>query len=240
MKKRPRILFIIVSIFLLIVLSFPFQAAFLYGHRLQELSIILSKISLLNFLVALALLANIPLILRASRWLILSLPLTLILVGWNNWVVGMTGHDFSSKLTWVATGVFALLTGFIFSPTVWNLIREPKKRWWLQSLRRTVTLPMTIEPVRGSKLETKTYDLSRTGAFVSLSSWDELEYPMHEGDVINVKFNLGTINRISCSAKVIRRTDTSGQYPMGIGLHFLNLQRNHDRLLRRFVENNLP
>lgn len=240
MPNRPKLLGIISLVFFGIIASFPLQAAFLYGHGLDEVVMILSKISLLNFLVVIIIALNIPLVLRASRWLALSLPLSLLLVSWNNWIVANVGHDVSPVTAWIATFGFALLTAFVFIPQVWTLLRHPQQRWWLQALRRAISLPMTIEPVRGSSIETKTFDLSCTGAFIPIDNWGLFEHPMREGDVINVKFNLGTLNRISCSAQIVRRTSPKGHYPSGIGLRFIGLQRGHDRLLRHFIRCQAP
>jgi hypothetical protein len=236
MRNRPKILLAITFIFLGIIVSLPVQVALLYGHAIDELVQMLTKISLLNLLVALSLVLNIPFILRASRWLSLSLPFSLIAIGWNNWVVASVGHDFSPSTTWVATLLFALLCGFVSLPVVWNLIKNPEQRWWLQAVRKAISLPMTLEPVRGSSIDMRTFDLSNTGAFVQVDDWSEFEYPMREGDVINVKFTIGTLNRISCSAQIVRRNYESGHYPAGLGLRFIGLQRGHHRLLRQFVE----
>ncbi|MCB0386794.1 MAG: PilZ domain-containing protein [Bdellovibrionales bacterium] len=229
-------LLLIALAFLGIVISFPVQVSLLYGHGVDELPQLFSKISLLNYLVAFSLLANIPFILRASQWLWVTLPIAITMVGWNNWVVAAIGHDFSQTTTWVATGVFSALAGFIFMPSVWSLLREPKKRWWLQAPRKEVSLPMILEPVRGSTIQARTFDLSRTGAFIPLDQTPEIEYPVRAGDVITVKFNLGALKRISCHARVVRQAISVGHYPAGIGLQFIELKRTHERILRDYVE----
>ncbi|MCB0366462.1 MAG: PilZ domain-containing protein [Bdellovibrionaceae bacterium] len=236
MRARPRLLLLMALVFLGLVISFPVQVFVLYGHGLDEWPQLLSKISLLNYLVAFSLLANIPFILRASQWLWVTLPLTILMVGWNNWVVSAAGHDFSQATTWVATGAFSALAGFIFLPSVWSLLREPKKRWWLQAPRKEVSLPMTLEPVRGTTIQARTFDLSRTGAFIPLDKERDGEYPVRAGDVITVKFNLGSLKRISCHARVVRRAISVGHYPSGIGLQFIELKRTHERILRDYVD----
>lgn len=236
MRRRPKLLLLIALGFLGIVISFPIQVSLLYGHGFAEVTTALSKISLLNYLVAFALMANIPLILRASQWLWASLPMTILLVTWNNWVVAATGQDFSMATTWLATGSFVALACFVFLPPVWSLLREPQKRWWLQAPRKEVSLPMVLEPVRGTSIQTQTFDLSRTGAFVPFEALDKQSHPVRLGDVITVKFNLGSLSRISCHARVVRKAVSTGHYPAGIGLQFMEMKRGHERLLRDYVE----
>lgn len=236
MRRRPRLLLVMALIFLGIVISFPVQVALLYGHGLSEIPQIVAKISLLNYLVALTLVGNIPLILRASQWLWVSLPFTLVLVGWNNWVVATAGQDFSPLVTWLATLTFSLLGGFMFVPSVWSLMREPKRRWWLQAQRKEVSLPITLKPVRGNPIAARTFDLSRTGAFIPLDESFKGTGAVVAGDIVVINFSLGSLSRISCNARVVRRTEASGHYPEGLGLQFLELKRGHERILRDYME----
>lgn len=243
MKKRPFILVAWALSFALIALSFPLQIGLTYGHSFKELSLIFSKITLLNWLVISALLVNIPLLLRASLWVSVSLPLTIGLVAWNNYVVAIVGHDFSESQTALATAGFILLNGLIFHPQVMLSLRQPRKRWWLQCPRKKIRVPIQVTSIRGPAIHLNTFDLSATGAFIPFGESFSPQTKYAPGKKISLKLSLDLLNEVRCSAEIIRSCPSQGHYPGGLGLRFLDLSRQDrkslDSYLNRFPQNNL-
>ena len=169
MPKLPNYFKILAFIYLSIVVSLPLQILFLYDHDISEIKQILNKLNILNLFMALTMIINLPLILNASKLLKWTIPLSIFLVTWNNYVVGQFAMDFSSNLTSSGSLLFASInTGLLYSPYR-QLIINPNQRWWLRAIRKEIEIDVTIKPVRGHEIELKTFDLSKSGGWRTAS-----------------------------------------------------------------------
>ncbi|MCB0420016.1 MAG: PilZ domain-containing protein, partial [Bdellovibrionales bacterium] len=237
MNKRPLIFFILSIVFLGIALSFPFQAAWVYGEGLWDVANNIEMISFLNVLVMIALVAHIPLFLRASRWLILTLPATVVLVAWNNYVVG--AMDMGASLPWIvsATAGFIALSGSLLAPSPRRLLLNPSLRWWLQKRRAKVVMPVEIKGCRFDLDHLKTFDLSTSGAYLTGFSDADWERTPEVGKVFDLSLALSPLLKIKCEAKLVRVSEKgTDSYPRGIGIQFVDLKRRDQQKMDRYLK----
>ena len=228
------------AIFLIIVLSIPFQIAILYNHGLDELMLIYNKITALNLLVMLALILNVVLLYRASPYLKVSLPATLVIVGWNNYVVGSYGSDFSLMTTTLATMSFAAAcVPLLAQKETRLLLKHPEKRWWLTPKRYKRKLRTQIQPYVGQNIEVSTLDISETGLFVPYQCFQGQSKSGNEefgdfkiGEMASLQIRLSEFRYIKCDAEVVRLNAHSDSYPAGMGMKFINLDSKSRRSLR--------
>ena len=236
MITRPKQFSMASAGFLLMAISFPVQVMFLYGHPVSESAAILSKITWMNWLVILGFLAASYLYFHASRWLVVCVPVVIGLVAINNYFVGQFAGDFSLLQTSVAT----LLVGLFFVPLLMPssrvLLRDPKRRWWRRSKRVHKRVSATINPFVGDMIQSHTFDVSQTGAFVCTSGEEE-ELPK-VGDMIRLSLNVNSMKKIRCEAVVVRIVEAKGSYPSGMGLKILEVKKEHQRSFDKFLHSN--
>lgn len=233
---RPKQFYIAAIIMFLLALSFPVQVVFLYGHHWSEWATIFSKITWLNWLVAVSFVVCGYLYFNASRLLIVAAPVIVILSIVNNYVVGKFAGDYSLAQTNFASLGVALLFTPLLMPSSQIILRDPKRRWWRRSKRFNKRVSATINPYVGEMLQAHTYDISKTGAFLSVDINSE-DVPK-VGDVIRVSLNVNSMKKIRCEAQVVRVTEANGRYPDGIGLKFLEIKKSHQKSFQQFVNSN--
>ena len=131
MKQRPISLTIFSLLLFGIALSVPLQIIWLYGHTLNEWSLILSKLTWLNIVIIGLSLSNAYLAWIGDPWLKFSVPVLLGLVTLNNFIVGNYGVDYSAAQTTLATlGFFGVHASLLFTQAH-MVIGHPELRWWL-------------------------------------------------------------------------------------------------------------
>jgi hypothetical protein len=244
MLKRPKILDLF-SVFLIgVAVSLPIQIMFIYGHTPTEMFQVLTKVTTLNWLIIFALLGNAYLVHKADpvvRW---TLPLAALLVGFNNFVVGRWGFDFSSTQTWLASAGFILCHGILCRKPILDLFKHPEHRWWLRPMRKKVEILAYISPYNGLAFKTKTFDISEGGAFIPVNA-EDLTPRGPKGvrnrflvvdDRVSLCLTLG-LAQLRCDGRIVRNVTAKGIYPSGIGISFEGMQRTQKKELRRFIRN---
>jgi hypothetical protein len=246
MNSRPKV-FGLLAIFMFgVILSFPAQIMSIYGHGISELATVLAKMGPMNWVIVFLALLNIKFLLEASRVLQITMPLMALGVAWNNWIVASAGTDFAFSTVVIATLGFVSLSSLLFLPASREAIAKPERRWWQVPKRKKVKLPVQIKTPSGRILHTCTFDLSKTGAFVTLDHIGrELAFTglsqtaIKAGDLVNLHFSVGPHGRhgeVYCKAKVVRKQASSGTYPTGMGLEFSDLKVGQRQVLSRLVE----
>ncbi|MDC0980459.1 PilZ domain-containing protein [Bdellovibrionales bacterium] len=241
MKSRPLIFSLLAFSFLLIALSFPVQAFFIYGESLPSTLYSFKMVSTLNYALALALLLNIPLLLRASSYLTLSIPLTTSLLFWNNFVTGYMNMGVSMETSLLASISFGIFTITLLSPKALQVLKDPTRRWWLQRQRATVTMPVEVKGCRINFENLQTYDLSTTGAF--LVGFDEFDFEQTSeiGRVFDLSIAVSPLLKVKCEARMVRAvTDEDSRYPRGIGVQFLGISRKDQNKIDQYVKTDQP
>lgn len=233
MIMRPRQFYIASLVLMFMALSFPAQVMVLYGHHWSETGAIFAKITWLNWMVIFSFIVGSYLYFHASRLILFLTPVILLLVGFNNYIVGQFAGDFSLLQTTLATvGV-----GFVFLPLAMPssrvVLKDPKRRWWRRSKRYNKRVSTTLNPYVGDMIHAHTFDVSQTGAFVCLEEGSGALPKI--GDTIRVSFNVNSMKKIRCEAIVVRIAEPKGHYPKGIGIKFTDMDKLHEKSFEKFL-----
>lgn len=240
MKKRPLIFNFYTLFFLSVSVSFPIQIMSLYGHGPAEAGMILNKMSYLNWAVVAACALN-AICSYNGHWLLkFSLPISFFTVALNNFFVSKLANDFSPIATSFATLAFGITSAYLFFSEEKALLDDQNRRWWLAPKRFQRTLPVWVQGPLGSPLLSKTFDISKSGAFLShpaLAKMNEgLTKPINEGDKISLTLGLSGQKEFSCDAEVVRLCEPNGSYPGGIGIKFEDLTLSNKWILDQILK----
>ena len=132
-----------------------------------------------------------------------------------------------NHIYWVATDPIYFWTLFvlfsIYTPFLYNLfhneiLSHSKKIVQGKRNRHMVGVPVVMEFSNGKKVEARTFELSPSGAFISLPL--RSLRPITMGEKVSVKFTLAPFRVYQAEAEMIRATHSKGRYPEGIGIHF--------------------
>lgn len=219
MPKRPLVFTLFALLHAAVALSFPVQIMVLYHHSWLEWPLIFAKLSWLNIVVILLCTLNVILALKASPWLKLTLPASMIWVGFNNYAVSSYGQDFSFLETTMATIIFIMAhTTLLFANTS-EIVHHPTLRWWLVPRRARLELPVWIKAGDGDFIPLKTFNLSKTGAFLCADGAESLPEMLKEGDSFTLAIK-GEDITYTLEARLVRKAAPKGSYPEGLGIHF--------------------
>ncbi|MBC7691505.1 MAG: PilZ domain-containing protein [Methylotenera sp.] len=237
MKSRPDPFNYLCVFLLCIALSFPLQIMALYGHSPLEYRAILGKIAPLNWIILSLATYTSYLALRASRLLLVSVPLLVIAVTYNNWLVASTGLGYSKMTTGLASVFFlAAMASFARKETL-EVILKPQMRWWLTPPRWKVQVPVRMKLFLKNSKEYKveTFDISENGAFLPVSaSLISDELPV--GSQCFLSLPLPGLFYIQCRGEIVRSTRGNGNYPAGVGVRFLGMNHADRKKLTNFLK----
>ncbi|MDZ4660596.1 MAG: PilZ domain-containing protein [Pseudomonadota bacterium] len=232
MVKKPKLFNTITVLLLVLLVAFPVQVMFLYGHYPWEVMPILAKLSILNWLTMIGCGYTAYCSFAAAPQFKIALPLLTVLVAWNNTIVSYVGYDYNVATTLMATVIFASSNMVFFQTEIQLLMAAPHKRWWLNSPRIKVNVPVFISPQRSEGFSTDTFDISTGGTFIPLKS--AMATQLSEGESLSLSFKLGAFRTLRCDARVVRHQKAKGAYPDGIGIKFENLNRQQQYTLSQF------
>ena len=191
----------------------------------SEWEMIVNKLTQLNWILISLFTINFMLCLKASPYLKIFLPITILLVALNNWVVSHFGTDYHETLTLTSTLLFSILCyGFFFTKGV-EAINNPSIRWWLVPKRHLKNFPVWLESNKGNKILARVFDISKTGLFISSiegNNWFTKYFSL--GEVVSIKLATSSGLELRVDAEVVRKaSQTRGNYPEGLGLQFKGL-----------------
>lgn len=231
MRKRPNAL-LFFSIFMLsVAMSIPIQISYL-----QDFENIFQMITMLNiFLIIVCALTSVAAYnLHKSFHYLLFLAILSVLL--NNWWVGFVGLDFNLFETSVASLGFLFCCSVLLEKKTYQVLRNPKLKWWDTSLRSKIEIPVALSPaLRGPALIKKSYDISETGVFIQGLNQDEFER-LKIGEKFSICFYFHKILKIRCDAMIVRKSKESGSYPAGVGLKFVGIDEKIKSVIRRLSE----
>ncbi len=227
MRRKPWPLNLYAFVLLGIALSFPVQLAWLYEVPLSEIRELGRLLTDLNMLTMTLLFASSVAALKGSKATLYLAPLTAVAVVFNNWWVGYVGSDFSMWQTALASAAFLALSYVPFHGKVFAALKNPQMQWWRSAPRVQIEAPVFILDSRLNQewlsdpdpIEAKTFDLSTTGAFLTVPT--ALRLGVEVGDIMQVKIRLSDQPELVKKAKVVRKASARGSYPDGIGVQFL-------------------
>jgi hypothetical protein len=217
MKDRPLIFTVLALGHFLVAAGIPLQICLLYGHSPLELAAIFHKITLSNMAVIVTCLLNSYLSLQAHHWLKYTLPLSLIIVAFNNLLVSSFATDYTHLETTLATLLFITGHGTLFFVRAKEVFDHPALRWWLVPKRFELNLPVWVQLQDGNYLSLQTFDLSKNGAFI-VADQDKMNL-LSEGTPLHLALK-GEDLTYHLEATLIRKAKPQGRYPMGLGIRF--------------------
>lgn len=224
----PRLLaFILVGI----SLSFPIQILYLYDYQLSEWPQVLDKLTSINWLTMSACTVTALSLWNCSQSCIKLIAVTALIMIWNNYLVGFVAYNYTLIDSFIASGLFLFSYSLLLHPKALLILRHPERRWWLQAERKNIQINMQIASLHGLDYSLKTFDISKTGAFLSLNEKQALA-DFNVGDYCDIRLQLSEYKRLRCRARVVRLSHGYGQYPPGIGLEFKNLPGTEARYLK--------
>lgn len=227
MRQRPKVFILTALTFIGIALSFPLQIAVLYGHGPQDVLLILEKLTTFNWVSMGCLMLLASLAWNGSRWMYLGIPFTMTVIVWNNFLVGYWGYDYSLTTTFFSSLIFSALCLFPFLPAYATVIQSPKLRWWLVAPRKEIIIPVHISQGRNQLYQTKTRDISQTGAFIE-SQKDGLGL----GEIVDLNLKINSLHQLQLKAEVVRfHEDTDG-----FGVKFQKMTPPEKRMLDKYLQ----
>jgi hypothetical protein len=231
MRQRPWALKLFAFLMMAVALSFPVQAALL-----QDPANLLKSLTWLNILVAFLCAGLAWSAFHVHRSLRYLLVITLAAVIFNNWWVGHVGLDFNWIQTTLASLGFASLYGFLLEKKTYQVVSDPKRKWWSVAPRKQLAVPVILSPWRrGDKIHKTSFDVSDSGIFVQGIQDDEMtQYKI--GEKFEIRMQLDALSEINCSAKLVRMTPGQGHYPPGIGFCFEGLDETQKELLKKLSQ----
>lgn len=238
MKHRPYFFHIMAAFFGLVAVSMPLQMVFLYHHySLFDLELVFQKLTPMNYLVMMACVFNAYLAYRVDRILLFSLPATIVLVAYNNYIVGQYGFDYQLKTTLVASILFSTVCLGFLHPQYLRILLNPQLRWWLPKIRVRHQIPVFLQtPTSDNITRLKSFDFSESGMF--LTGGENNIDRFAPGDFVDVEFKFNDLKTIKCRAEIVRKNQNSGAYPIGLGLRFTNMENGVKKLIKDQVKQN--
>ncbi len=217
MKKRPLVFTLLFILHMGIALNMPLQIMWLYEHDWREMTAVLNKLTFTNWMVIAISLLNALLSLKASKWLKLTLPLSFLIIVFNNVLISLYGNDYSFLETTLASLIFLMSHSGLFFLKASDVLQHPTLRWWLVPRRFNLKLPLWIETSAGERIELNTFDISKTGAFLVMKAGTDIQ--LQEGQELTIQLpDIEMTHQFK--AQLIRKTQASGKYPPGLGVQF--------------------
>lgn len=218
MKIKPLIFNIYAAVFIAIAVSVPLQVMFLYGHSITDVGAIWSKLTLFNLLVMTSCFVNAYFSFTAQDEIKWSFPLSIGFVCLNNSIVLVYGNDFEAATVILSTFAYILMTSYFILSHETNVINSPAAQWWKTALRYQAPLATKVSSTDIPINLGDTFDISRTGAFISYSTPGQKDI-FNCGETFT--FNIG--DELELKAKVVRKSPQVGRYPEGMGIQFVDL-----------------
>lgn len=230
MRERPLSITLFSLLMVGVFLSIPIQAVYL-----QNLDSLFRSLTTLNVIMAALCLASAVTAYHVHRSFYYLLPVTIMTVLYNNWWVGSVGFNFSFTQTSVASAGFIILCTALLEKKALKVLLNPKLKWWDVALRQKVEIPVSLIKIRGQSLTKTAFDISESGLFLQGLEKQELER-YRIGEYLDVCLHFSEIIRIRCQAKIVRKADSNGMYPAGLGLQFIDSQGTARAKIQRLIQ----
>lgn len=223
MKKKPFI-FNFISISLLsVIVCIPLQIILQSELTQINYRILINQISMFNWIIILLSLVTSIYSFYADAKVVTASIILLASIMINNYFVltFSTNMHWSLPLISTCLAVFCLSAIFLNKKFLYTL-KNQDKRWWQIPNRQKKVLPIWIQIDDEKCLLARTYDVSTSGAFISSISGIQnfLERGLRVGNKVKVLIGDKDDIEFQCNASIVRKSESKGIYPSGIGLHF--------------------
>ena len=215
MRSRPRSLLTLGALFALIGVGIP---ALSPDSPMEPITLLLIAAAMFHADATLS----------ASRLLYLSMPLL---------TFGLVFLTEPTLATLLGQILLIVQLPVLMKRSVRQSILNPKQRWWLTPRRQVMHSCTVVRPTLGGELRSKLFDISETGAFITMddAAWAPNQAaPLSHLAVGNrcfVVIHLNQLQVVQCYAEIVRQSSPTGNYPGGFAVKFLNLDRQQHRVL---------
>ena len=240
MRERPKLLVITCIVLVGIIVSIPLQILLQTDATAVNYSILLNQVTIFNWGVIVACLATMLLTINGHRLLGYSIIPLLFAIHINNYFV----FKYALHTQWympifASLACTAIATIFIINKSVRFTMKNQEKRWWLIPKRFQKTLPIWVVLDDNQCVLAHTFDLSKTGTFISTVDGIEKELQQELELGHEVKLLIGDKDDVEfhCNASVVRKCSAKGNYPPGIGLQFKDMSFIEKFHLSRIINN---
>lgn len=231
MVKRPLCLTCYAFLMGIIALSIPTQIAWAYNYTWSELHLVFTHLTYLNWVIVLCTICLALVALKASKALLLLAPTTVMLVVYNNYIVGQWGEDYPVMTTVLASIIFVSMQFLLLESSTQKSIYDIKSRWWLSDPRVKVNLPIMLN-INNQEIILRTHDISASGIFLKTL---ELQKLINKGEEIEIAFFIDG-EQIDTKATVVRKNEKEGSYPSGVGITLAQLNWSEKFKWKNFVK----
>ncbi|WP_372651391.1 PilZ domain-containing protein [Halobacteriovorax sp.] len=240
MTKRPTLLIFTCLVMIGIIISIPLQILAQTEVTAINYNILLQQITVFNWLVMISCFMTMMFAINGHKLLPVSVIFLLLSIHINNYFVFKYAVNIDWYIPLIASCLSSILAfSFLLNKNIRYTANNQDKRWWLIPKRHQKTLPIWIVLDDSRCVLAHTFDLSKTGTFIS--TIDGLENKLQSELELgrDVKILIGDKDDIEfhCNASVVRKTQAKGNYPSGIGLHFHNIPIIEKFHLSRILNN---
>jgi hypothetical protein len=213
-RKKPLWVVLLAVALWLNTAGMPVQVMFWFGHGPTEWAAILAKLTLQNKIVmALSPVAalGVQQVAPWGRWATLVFLAAAVA---NNLIL----LRFSTPVPrFLVVASILIVTGtalWLLRPAAARLFRCHELHWWKPAPRRVTSIPVAVENGQGARLDTRTFNISRSGLFVPSPAG-----AMSLGDRVRVclRFEARVLRGW---VSVVRYTGACSTHPEGFGLQF--------------------
>lgn len=149
MRKKPLLFTIVPLILIGACASFYFQTAYVLNTPLTNYQRILSKITLSNWVTMITMIVAGVTIMRSSKWAKLFMPIAVLVVFWNNYLVATHTNNFTKTQIVLAAVLFMLVFAPMYSKKIQLVLSDRRHQWWKTAFRKKHKLPVNVLPLHG-------------------------------------------------------------------------------------------
>jgi Tfp pilus assembly protein PilZ len=161
-----------------------------------------------------------------KRWAWYLFILVDLLIAYQNAVmVNEYGETHHKALTFVFSILIMMLVGYRVAREIRVPYFFPRIRWWESDPRYRLSVPVQLERSSSSALAGDILDLSMGGCFVKLRS------DFQQDEKVSLAFTIFHVP-VRCEGTVVWRTQSTVTHPKGVGIKFLELDRDQRRALK--------
>jgi len=169
-RKKPLLFTIVPLILIGVCASFYFQTAYVLQVPLTRYSLILSKITLPNWITMISMIISGVLILKSSKWARVAMPISIGTVLWNNYLVSTYSKHFSREQIILGVLLFAFLFLPLYTKKMQKVLSDRNMQWWRTAFRKKNQIPVAIVTQKEQRYNTESHDVSKTGLFLRFDS----------------------------------------------------------------------
>ena len=224
MRNKPVFFSLFPIIALLLAIGFPVQIYILYSIPMSDLPKIFSMLTPLNLITMFFFVTAACFTANLNKHIYKVIPILLITVLVNDYIVAAFGHDYSYKQVFISFFALGLLILPFYKKQNKEVLLNPSLQWWATPKRYDLSKQIEIKG-ENYKIFGESLNISSSGIFTLINEPEIIE-TLGVDEIVNLKI-MDEIP-INVKAKIVRKSNGENQ-PLGCGLQFI---QNNDLKLR--------